>query len=217
LSELLRDGECAPGRSETLNILTHGLGFALSVPAALGLGTVVLSRDDPWRAAGCLAFGVCMVALYGASTMSHIHATRRGREIFRSLDQGCIYLFIVASYTPLSLAYLRTPAWWVFLSALWAIAWLGFASKVFFAHRVEAVSIWIYVALGWAPIIAAPALLSLLPAAALGWMLLGGVCYTLGTLFLVYDLKAHWYHAIWHLLVIAGSACHYYAILMYLT
>lgn len=213
MSEPLTD----EARSETLNILTHGLGFALSIPAAVGLGAVALSHGDLWRAAGCMAFGAALVAVYGASMMSHIHAGRRLRGFYRSLDQGCIYLLIVGTYTPFSLAYLRTPEWWLFLTALWTLAWVGFASKVFFAHRVEATSIWIYVVLGWAPIIAAPTLLGILPGAALGWMLLGGMFYTTGTLFLVYDLKAHWYHAIWHLFVIAGSACHYYAILMYLT
>lgn len=217
MSDPFTDESQPPWSDETLNILTHGLGFVLSIPAAVGLGAAALSQTDPWRTAGCMAFGVSLVALYGASMMSHIYATHEGRSIFRSLDQGCIYLLIVGTYTPFSLAHLRTPVWWLFLSALWLLAWLGFASKVFFAHRLEAVSIWIYVALGWAPIVAAPSLMGLLPPAALGWLLVGGLWYTAGTVFLVYDLKAHWFHAIWHLFVIAGSASHYYAILRYLT
>lgn len=202
---------------ERLNILTHGLGFALAIPAALYLTFVATRGADPWRIAGCAAFGGCLVALYGASFLSHLFATHDKRAVFRSLDQGCIYLLIVATYTPFSLAHLRTPAWWAFLSALWMLAWLGFASKVFFGHRVEAVSLWIYVALGWAPIIAAPALVGDIPNAALYWMLAGGLFYTGGTAFLVFDRYAYWFHAIWHLMVIAGSACHYYAILKYLT
>jgi hemolysin III len=202
---------------ETLNILTHGLGFLLSIPAAVGLTSVVLSHNDPWRSAGCIAFAVCLVVVYGASMLSHIHAGNNWRSIFRSIDQGCIYLLIVGTYTPFSLAYLRTPEWWLFLSVLWLLAWLGFASKVFFNHKLEGVAIWLYVALGWAPIVATPALLGSAPVEALVWTLIGGVFYTAGTFFLIYDVRAHWYHAIWHLFVIAGSACHYYAILRFLT
>jgi hemolysin III len=135
--------------------------------------------------------------------------------MFRALDQGFIYFLIAATYTPFSLAYLRTTEWWLLLGAVWGVALYGFVSKVFFAHRVEAVSIWPYVLLGWLPIISVPALIHLVDDAAFWWMLVGGLCYTVGTVFLVCDQKVRHFHAIWHLLVIAGSACHFLAILLF--
>jgi hemolysin III len=150
------------------------------------------------------------------STLSHAAMTPRWKSRFRALDQGFIYLLIVATYTPFSLAYLRGNAWgWVLLAAMWTVALFGFVSKVFFAHRVEAVSIASYVLLGWMPMLAAPTLLHLVPMGAFWWMLLGGVCYTVGTIFLMNDDRVRHLHAVWHLCVIAGSACHFAGILIF--
>jgi hemolysin III len=99
---------------------------------------------------------------------------------------------------------------------MWGIAVWGFSSKVLFAHRVEAVRVWPCVVLGWLPVIAAPSLMYLIPSTVLWWMLGGGVCYTLGVLFLIYDHKKRFFHAVWHLFVIAGSACHFLAILVFI-
>jgi hemolysin III len=96
---------------------------------------------------------------------------------------------------------------------MWVAALVGFVAKVFFAHRTEAVSVVSYVALGWVPALAAPELVRTVPAAALWSMFLGGVCYTVGTLFLMYDERVRHFHAAWHLCVIAGSACHFVGIL----
>jgi hemolysin III len=99
---------------------------------------------------------------------------------------------------------------------MWAIALWGFCSKVLFAHRVDAVVVWPCVVLGWLPAIAAPSLMHVLPSAVLWWMLGGGILYTLGVLFLVYDNRMRHFHAVWHLCVMAGSACHFIAILMFI-
>jgi hemolysin III len=101
------------------------------------------------------------------------------------------------------------------LGAMWVVALVGFAAKVFFAHRVEAVSITSYVLLGWMPIIAVPALWRSAPTGAIASMIAGGLCYTIGTLFLVYDERVRHFHAAWHLFVIAGSACHFLGILVF--
>jgi hemolysin III len=98
---------------------------------------------------------------------------------------------------------------------MWSVAVFGFVSKVFLAHRVNSVSIWIYVVLGWMPIVAAPALVGKVDAAALWWMLIGGLCYTVGTVFLLLDNHVRHFHAAWHLFVIAGSACHFFVILIF--
>jgi hemolysin III len=96
---------------------------------------------------------------------------------------------------------------------MWGVALYGFIAKVFFAHRVELVSTMPYVLLGWMPAISAPAMLEVMPLDVFWWMLFGGVCYTLGTLFLIYDQRIRHFHAVWHLCVIAGSVCHFCGIL----
>jgi hemolysin III len=101
------------------------------------------------------------------------------------------------------------------LGAIWAVALWGFLSKVAFGHRVDAVSIWSYVLLGWMPIVAAPSIMPHMPMAAFWGMLLGGVCYSLGTVFLICDRKVPHFHAVWHLFVMAGSACHFLVILIF--
>ncbi len=131
------------------------------------------------------------------------------------LDQGFIYLLIAATYTPFSLVFLRTGPWWLFLAVMWTIAMFGFLSKILLAHRVDSVTIWIYVVLGWLPGIAAPTLVGPVPEAGLWWMLIGGLCYTVGTVLLILDNHVRHFHALWHLFVIAGSACHFFVILLF--
>ena len=116
---------------------------------------------------------------------------------------------------PFSLVYLRTGWWFLFFGVMWTVALCGFVSKTLFSHRVDAVAIWIYVLLGWMPIATVPSLLEVVPAAALWWMLIGGLCYTGGTLFLVYDTRYPLFHAVWHVFVIAGSTCHFMTILVF--
>ena len=131
------------------------------------------------------------------------------------LDQGCIYLLIAGTFTPLALKYLSGGWWWLLLATMWTIAIVGFCSKVLLAHRVEAVSTAAYVVMGWLPVIAAKPMIAAAPSTCLWMMLAGGLCYTVGTIFLTFDRKALYLHAIWHICVIAGSAVHYFAILQY--
>jgi hemolysin III len=176
------------------------------------MALIVVGDGDIWREIGCGVYVASLIAVYAMSTLSHGATTPEWRSYFRALDQGCIYLLIAATYTPFSLVYLRTTPWWILLGAIWSVALWGFFSKVWFAHRVEAVSIWPCIMLGWMPVMSVPALAGVVPTAAFWWMLVGGLCYTGGTLFLRYDYKVRHFHAIWHLSVIAGSACHFLAI-----
>ncbi len=201
--------------AERANTLTHGLGTLLSIAGAVVLLSVATAEGGFWRILGCGIFAGSMVAVYTASTLSHGITTPRLRRRLRILDQGFIYLLIAGTYTPFALAYQRTPGWWAFLGLVWAIALIGFCSKVLFTHRIEAVAIWSYVLLGWLPLLAAPSLMNSVPSVALWWMLLGGLCYMLGTVFLVYDHKHLHFHAVWHLFVIAGSTWHFFAILCF--
>jgi hemolysin III len=197
---------------EMANAITHALGLMLSVVGAVVMAMSVVGHADRWRVIGCSVYLASLMAVYAMSTLSHSFQEPRRREFFRALDQGTIYLLIAATYTPFSLVYLRTAPWWILLSAVWGVAFWGFASKVFFAHRLESVSIWPCLLLGWMPVISVPSLAGVVPAAAFWWMLVGGLCYSLGTIFLRFDYKVKHFHAVWHLLVIAGSVCHFVAI-----
>jgi len=200
---------------EVANTITHGLGFLLSVPGAIVMAIWVLREGDAWRLLGCMVYAASLVTTYAMSTLSHSCSSPNPKRLFRMLDQGFIYVLITASYTPFSLVFLRTGPGWLFLAVMWAIAMFGFLSKILLAHRVDASSIWIYVVLGWMGVAAAPSLVGLVPEAGLWWMLIGGLCYTVGAVFLVFDNHVRYFHALWHLFVIAGSACHFFVILLF--
>jgi hemolysin III len=200
---------------EVANTITHGLGFLLSVLGAIAMAIWVLREGDVWRVLGCMIYAPSLVTVYAMSTLSHSCSAPNLKRFFQMLDQGFIYLLIAATYTPFSLAFLRTSPWWLFLAVMWTIAMFGFLSKILLAHRVDAVSIWIYVVLGWMPVVAASSLVGLVREAGLWWMLIGGLCYTVGTVFLILDNHVRHFHALWHLFVIAGSVCHFFVILLF--
>jgi hemolysin III len=200
---------------EIVNSLTHGIGLILSLAGSSMLLIRVRSQPEPWRLVGCCVFATSLVAVYAASTLSHSVPRLAWRRAFRILDQGCIYLLIVGTYTPFALEYLRFGWWWLFLLLMWTAALVGFLSKLLFLHRIDAVTIWSYVSLGWLPIIPAWVYMGLVPWGALTWILVGGLCYTAGTVFLVLDHRRFHFHAIWHLFVIAGSVCHFCAVFLF--
>ena len=199
---------------EFANFITHGIGLVLSL-AGVVVMAAVLAYGDAWRIIGCSIYLASLIGVYLMSTLSHTFEAPRVRSFFRALDQGTIYFLIAATYTPFSLAYLHTWPWCMLLAVVWTIAFWGFLSKVFFAHRVEAVSMWPCILLGALPFASVPALLGIISTTALWWMLIGIGCYTLGLVFWVNDRRVKHFHAVWHVLVIAGSACHFVCILLF--
>lgn len=205
---------------ERLNALTHGAGFLLAVPAGLVLIARVQASGNSWQVAACGLYVATLVAAYGASTLSHVFRNPASRALFRTADQALIFLFIAGSWTPIAAAWLRGgAAWWAFHAGLWAVAVGGFLSKALFAHRVSmgTVSTALYLALGWSPVLVAAPLAHTLPTPLCLWLVAGGACYTLGLAFFQYDSRVTYFHATWHVLVVAGSACHYLGILNYCT
>jgi hemolysin III len=200
---------------EIVNSLTHGAGLVLATSGALLLTAKASTVGDAWRLAGCLIFATALVAVYAASTLSHLAQRRPWRDRFRTWDQALIYLLISGTNTPFALAYLRDGGWWLLTGGMWVIAFTGFWMKVGLRHRIYGISLWLYLMLGWLPIIGLPGYLDLIPSACLWWVLAGGVCYTIGAAFLMLDHYWRYLHAVWHLLVIAGSACHYFGVWEY--
>lgn len=199
---------------ELANCITHGIGFTLSAVGAVALILVAeQAANDLWLI-GCGIYAATLVAVYAASTLSHAFHRPSLRRFFRTLDQAFIYLLIVGTYTPLALRYLLGGWLTTLLVAMWVVALIGFFSKMLWRHRIDAVSLTAYIVLGWMPILAGRAAWSLLPLPASLLTLGGGLCYTLGTVFLLSDHR-RFFHALWHLFVMAGSACHFVAILCY--
>jgi hemolysin III len=199
-------------REEIANAISHGVGLTISILGGVVLLVAACGSTNVWCQLGCAIYAGCAISVYAASTLSHAVREPRWRQTFRVWDQGLIYLMIAGTYTPFGLVYLRTPIGWTLTGAIWAIAAGGFLSKVFWTHRIDRVAIWVYVALGWLPILAWPEIRERVPLEAAHWMLAGGLAYTIGTVFLVADDHVPFFHAVWHVLVIAGTACHFWAI-----
>ena len=198
---------------ETANAITHGCGLLLSLVGAVYLiPRAAASGGIGWIVA-CGVYALSLAAVYTASTLSHALIESPRLALYRRLDQALIYILIIATYTPLSVAYLRGAWWSTFLGLLWTIALLGFVFKLVSGHRVEIVALATYVALGWLPVLSAPTMMQVAPPPTLWWILIGGLCYTFGTVFLFCDKRVRYFHAVWHIFVLAGSSFHFFAIL----
>jgi len=200
---------------ELANAITHGLGLAMAVVGTMVMMSGVSLRADMRLSMGCAAYLFTLVAVYAMSTISHTVTTPRWRMLFRQLDQAFIFLLLVGTYTPHSIAYLHGFWWSALLTLMWMVALGGFASKAFFAHKIEDGSILPYLILGWMSIIALPAIWYLAPQGEFAMIIAGGVCYMIGTFFLLNDTRVRHFHAAWHIWVIAGSACHFYGLLKF--
>jgi hemolysin III len=199
-------------REEFANALTHGFGAL----AAFGGGTVLIAlaamQGDPWRLFAAIVFASCLLLLYVASTLYHCARHPDAKARLKVFDHCAIYLLIAGTYTPFTLVALRGGiGWWLF-AAIWLLAALGVLFKLRFTGRFKLASTLLYVAMGWLALVAIRPLLVALDDWSFRWLLAGGVAYTFGTVF--YHRPALRYsHAVWHLFVIAGSLCHYLAIL----
>jgi hemolysin III len=200
---------------ELANSITHGLGFLLSLPAAAYIMQLALRTGDAWHIAGCAIYALTLMGVYLASTLSHVVNEPKWKHFFRQCDQGAIYLFIAGTFTPFAFNYVRDGFWVLIPIAVWAIALSGCFSKLFLARRIHGVELPVFIMLGWLPGLSAPHVAQVIPLDVLWWMVGGGLCYTIGTWFLKNDYRAWWMHSIWHLLVIAGSALHFIAIVLY--
>ena len=200
---------------EFANCLTHGGGLLFAVIGATILFDAVSENANDALRLGCWIYALALVALYAVSTLSHLFENPARRRFFRSLDQGVIFLFIAGNFTPLAIACLHGETRWILLAIMWAVALIGFSSKVFWRHRVESTAITHYLILGWLPLTAITPILQSLPRDGVILCVAGGLCYTVGTVFLTFDTKVRYFHALWHLFVIAGAYCHFLVIVDY--
>lgn len=196
---------------ELANALTHGLGAIAALAGGAVLVTLAAIHGDGWQLAGAIVFGVCLLLLYLASTLYHAIQHPVAKVRLKVFDHCAIYLLIAGTYTPFTLVGLRGALGWSLFAAIWTLAFAGIGFKLFFTGRFKRLSTAIYIAMGWLAIIAIRPLLQALDSATLGWLLAGGIAYTVGTAF--YLRSSRFSHAVWHLFCVAGSICHYVAVM----
>jgi hemolysin III len=198
---------------EIANSVTHGVAAAMSIAALVILVVFAALRGNAWHVVSCTVFGVTLILLYLASTLYHALPPGKAKQVFRILDHASIYLLIAGTYTPFTLVTLRGPWGWSIFGVVWTLAVAGVVFQSLLIGRLPALSTTVYVLMGWVVVIAARPLIHALPWGGLLWMLAGGLAYTLGVYF--FASKTKFAHMVWHLFVIAGSLCHFFAVLFY--
>lgn len=203
-------------RGEKFNTYTHLLGTLL----ALVGGSVLIVRGalggDVWKIVSFSIYTATLLALYGASTLYHNAGSGRAKDILRKLDHNAIYLLIAGTYTPFTLVSLNGPWGWSLFGVVWGLALLGIFQELWFASKSRRLSMLIYILMGWVAIVAIVPLLERLGTPGFLLLAAGGLAYSGGIVFYLYDEKFRHWHGIWHLFVLAGSALHYLTILLYI-
>ena len=199
---------------ERFNGLTHLSGALLALAGTVVLIVLASLQADPWKIVSFSIYGATLFFLYLSSTL--YHSTRgRAKDICRKLDHSAIYLLIAGSYTPFALVTLNGPWGWSLFGIVWGLALLGIVQELWLARGARKLSLAIYLLMGWVSVVAVVPLVEALSWAGFAWLVAGGVTYTAGVVFYLFDDRFRHFHGIWHLFVLAGSAIHYVAILLY--
>jgi hemolysin III len=198
---------------ERFNSITHLTGLLLAVAGAAVLITHTSLHGDAWQIVGASIFSATMVLLYAASAAYH---SVRGRikDVLVKCDHCAIYLLIAGTYTPFALGPLRGGWGWALFGTVWGLAVIGIVKELWLG-RERVPSVPLYVAMGWLGLIAAVPMVQELPTAGLAWLVAGGLFYTAGIVFYANDERWRHAHGVWHLFVLAGTACHYLTVLLY--
>lgn len=202
---------------ERANAITHGLGVVLGV---VGLILLLIRafdyQADMLTVASMAVYGSSIILLFLASTLYHSITTEKTKRLLKTLDHCAIYLLIAGSYTPFLLVGLRTPLAMGLMAVIWGIALVGIIMKIAFVYRFKRLSLFIYLAMGWLSLIVVYQLAMNIDIGGLVLLAVGGVIYSLGVIFYVAK-RIPYNHAIWHLFVLAGCACHFFAIYLFVT
>jgi hemolysin III len=204
-------------KGERFNTITHLLGAILAAAGFPVLVVSATSQGDPWKIVSYSVYGASLVLLYSASALYHI-AQGRTKAVFRLFDHLAIYILIAGTYTPFTLVTLRGSWGWSIFGMVWGLAIIGLIvdSLPRIRNSRRLLPLAVYLLMGWLCVIALGPLLQRLPTAGFVLLLAGGLFYTAGIGFYLYDLRFRHFHGIWHLFVLAGSISHFWAILRYL-
>ena len=201
-------------REERLNSLTHLIGAALALVGFVVLETGAALSGDTTKIVAFGIYGTTLLTLYIISTLYHA-LSGQAKRVFRALDYHSIYLLIAGTYTPFTLVVLDGGWGWSIFGAVWGLAVLGIVLELIGTDRRRITSVTIYLVMGWLILIALKPLLAALPLWGFFWLLAGGLLYSAGVVFYALDERYPFFHAIWHLFVMAGSLAHYFTILVF--
>ncbi|MEI6388763.1 MAG: hemolysin III family protein [Spirochaetota bacterium] len=197
---------------EIANAVTHGLGALLGIAGLAILVVVSVRTGDTWRVVANTVFCSSAILLYLASTLYHSLARTKAVRIFETIDHAAIFVLIAGSYTAFALTALRpTIGWWIF-GTVWAIAVIGIAFEAVFLNRWPLATLLAYIGMGWIIVLAWNPLVASTPPTSVALLFGGGLAYTLGAGFYALGRRRKWFHALWHLFVIAGTAFHWFAV-----
>jgi hemolysin III len=200
---------------ELANSLSHGIGLLLAIAAIPILVVAAASRAGAAEITGVSIFGASMVLAYLSSALYHALPAGKGKRVMQLVDHGAIFLLIAGTYTPFTLGALRGAWGWSLFGVVWGLALMGLVLKTCVGTRYQNLSLGLYLAMGWLVLIAIRPLYLHVPAWGLLWLVAGGLAFTLGIVFFILDEKVRYAHAIWHVFVLAGSCCHFVAVLWY--
>lgn len=201
-------------REELANSLTHGLGIVLAIAGLAVLSAFATLYGGTKEVVACMVFGATLILCYTTSTLYHAIPIAHIRQVLRALDHSAIFLLIAGTYTPFMLVSLGGMLGWSMLGLIWSLAVAGVVARLWLNGRRHGLVVTLYVAMGWAVVMAIQPLTEALGRGGLELLVAGGLAYTLGVVF--YKWRSLPYsHAIWHLFVLAGSACHFFAVLWF--
>ena len=201
--------------------LTHFAGVLLSIVALILLETYATIQGTSWHIVAFAIFGISLILLYGASSIYHLlPLPPRGTTILRRIDHAMIFVLIAGTYTPICLIPLRGVLGWILFGVIWGIAIVGIFLALFWINAPRWLSTLIYLIMGWLIVVAFYPLVQTIPLGGIIWLILGGLCYSVGAV--IYALKRpnpvpgiFGFHEIWHIFVMAGSFCHFWAMFHY--
>ncbi|QDT63551.1 PAQR family membrane homeostasis protein TrhA [Calycomorphotria hydatis] len=207
-----------PYHPEKVNQLTHGLGFALTVPAAICAIIAASSSCDTVGFWGCVVFGITMMGVYGASTLSHSFDDKPAvKDLWRVLDQVAIYAFIAGCFTPFALTYARHPFGITALVLMWVMCLAGMARRILRRGKpLNSLDIAFSVTAGWIPVVTLLDMITAGGAIGLTLVFTGALAYLVGIYFLMNDHRSPYWHAVWHLCTMTGTACHYAFLMLFI-
>ena len=201
-------------REEIANSISHGLGLVLAIVAVPILVLAAVRAGSVQFVVGASVFGGTMILLYLASTLYHSISHEVTKNMCRVFDHTAIFLLIAGTYTPFGLGVLRGPWGWSLLAVIWTLAIVGITLKIRKRTRHSRITIVLYVIMGWLAIVAVKPMVMLIPVPGLLLIFAGGIAYTGGLAFFAIE-RIRYNHFIWHLFVIAGTTCHFFAVLWY--
>lgn len=201
---------------EIANSVSHGVGALAALGVLPVLVLSALHRGAGARAVlGASVFGASVLLLYLGSTLYHALPHGRFKRAFRIAEHMAIYFLIAGTYTPFTLGVLRGPLGTGMLWAVWLLTAGGVVFKVFGGTRFPRISTGLYLLMGWVAVVGIMPLWRLMPRAGFALLVAGGLAYTAGVAFFLLDHRWRYGHFVWHLFVLAGTTCHFFAVLWY--